>query len=545
MQTKRSWRTRIGVAAGVVVAVTLLAGGVLVGFARQAAASSHREAPLISKDPYADNTDTYAFLSPADQNRLVLLASWIPFEGPEGGPNYYEWDDSALYDIYVDNNGDATADYTYTLASQVQVGNPNTFLYNTGPIGSVGDADWNRKQFYTVTETAADGTMTVLVANQPAAPANIGEKSTKDYAALEAETFYNAPGGIKVFAGQTDDPFFVDLQVFDLLTLRSQQPPIGYHLNNIPVDSLSGFNVHSMAIEVPVSRLKQGSEPVLGVWSGTRRETLPVLETVPAAGAAAGATLAAATYKPVSRLGMPLVNEVVIPMGLKDVFNTLSPNQDLGAYSLLQKSVENPEIGTLLCALYNVPLPGDANKDCSTEFTPGTPRTGRGDIFDVFLTGMKLTKPFTIATKNGPVTLPAGANVNQPANVVPAEMIRINTDIKGDLCSPTPSRLGVLGGDACGFPNGRRLTDDVVEIELLAVAGAAYGVLDGRDASFSFNPALIGVLTDGVDHNDVSFRDAFPYVARAQSGQGHWHTNPFYNVLLPWIFNQVEVKTPG
>ena len=553
MQLKRSWRNRLGVAAGVAVGVTLLAGGVLAGSARQAAASSHREAPLISKDPYADNTDTYAFLAPADQNRLVLMASWIPFEGPEGGPNYYEWDDSALYDIYVDNNGDATADYTYTLSSQVQVGNPNTFLYNTGPIDSVGDADWNRKQFYTVTETAGDGTKTVLVANQPTAPANIGEKSTKDYAALEAETFYNAPGGIKIFAGQTDDPFFVDLQVFDLLTLRSQQPPMGYHLNNIPVDSLSGFNVHSLVVEVPVSRLKQGSEPVLGVWSATRRQTLPVLETVAKTGAETGAeadaetgaTLATAAYKQVSRLGMPLVNEVVIPMGLKDVFNTLSPNQDLGAYSLLQKSVENPEIGTLLCALYNVPLPGDANKDCSTEFTPGTPRTGRGDIFDVFLTGMKLGKPFTITTKNGPVTLSAGANVNQPANVVPAEMIRINTDIKGDLCAPTPSRLGVLGGDACGFPNGRRLTDDVVEIELLAVAGAAYGVLDGRDASFSFNPALIGVLTDGVDHNDVTFRDAFPYVARAQSGQGHWHTNPFYNVLLPWIFNQAEVKTPG
>ena len=126
-----------------------------------------------------------------------------------------------------------------------------------------------------------------------------------------------------------------------------------------------------------------------------------------------------------------------------------------------------------------------------------------------------------------------GANVNQPANVVPAEMIRINTDIKGDLCSPTPSRLGVLGQDACGFPNGRRLTDDVVEIELLAVAGAAYRVLDGRDASFSFNPALIGVLTDGVDDNDMPFRNTFPYVAQAQSGQSHWHANPYFNVLLP------------
>lgn len=512
MQTNYTWKRRIGLAAGVAAAAALLVGGVLVGFARHAEASSHREAPLISKDAYADNTDTYAFLAPADQNRLVLLASWIPLEGPEGGPNYYEWDDSVLYDIYVDNNGDATADYTYTLSSQVQVGNPDTFLYNTGPIGSVGDADWNRKQYYTVTETAADGTVSVLVANQPSAPVNIGEKSTKDYAALEAQTFYNAPGGIKVFAGQTDDPFFVDLQVFDLLTLRGQKPPIGYEQYNIAVDSLSGYNVHSLVVEVPVSRLKQGSEPVLGVWSASRRPTLPVLASAAADAPAGGA----ATYKQVSRLGMPLVNEVVIPMGLKDVFNSLSPNQDLGAYTLLQKSVENPEIGTLLCALYGVPLPGDADDDCSTEFTAGTPRSGRGDIFDVFLTGMKLAKPFTIATKNGPVTLPAGANVNQPANVVPAEMIRINTDIKGDLCSPAPSRLGVLGGDACGFPNGRRLTDDVVEIELLAVAGAAYSVLTEED--FDFNPDLIGVLNDGIDANDSEFGGSFPYLAQPHRG---------------------------
>jgi hypothetical protein len=534
-QAEHRWRQRIGLAIGAAATAALLAGSVLVGFERQAEASSHREAPLISKDPYADNTDTYVFLAPADQSRVVLLASWIPLEGPEGGPNYYEWDDSALYDIYVDNDGDATADYTYTLSSQVQVGNPNTFLYNTGPISSLADSDWNRRQVYTVTETAADGSVTVLVGNQLAAPVNIGEKSTANYTqALESAAIYDAPGGIKVFAGQTDDPFFVDLQVFDLLTLRNQPPPIGYQVNNIAVDSLSGFNVHTLVIEAPVSRLKQGSEPVLGVWSGTRRQTLPVLAA--SDGSQGSLSAAATSYKQVSRLGMPLVNEVVLPMGLKDVFNSISPNQDLGAYSLLQKSVENPEIGTLLCALYQVPLPGDANGDCASEFTPGSPRSGRGDIFDVFLTGMKLAKPFTINTKNGPVTLPAGTNVNQPANVTPAEMIRINTDLKGDVCSPTPSRLGVLGGDACGFPNGRRLTDDVVEIELLAVAGAAYQVLDGRDAGFSFNPGLIDVLTDGVDANDMSFRSTFPYVAPAQSGQAHWHTNPYFNLLLPWIF---------
>jgi hypothetical protein len=231
---------------------------------------------------------------------------------------------------------------------------------------------------------------------------------------------------------------------------------------------------------------------------------------------------------------MPLVNEVVLPYALKDAFNSIDPTLDLQLYTdalgedvgaLLQRSVEDPEIGRLLCALYGVPLPGDADDNCSTEVDVETPRSGRGDIFDIFLTGMTLAAPFTIQTANGPVTLPAGFNVNKPANVVPAEMIRINTDIKGDLCSPTPSRLGVLGGDACGFPNGRRLFDDTVEIELLAVAGAAYAVLDGRDASFSFNPALIGVLDDGIDTNDVPFRTVFPYMALAQSGQEHVHQN--------------------
>jgi hypothetical protein len=231
---------------------------------------------------------------------------------------------------------------------------------------------------------------------------------------------------------------------------------------------------------------------------------------------------------------MPLVNEVVLPYALKDAFNSIDPTLDLQLYTdalgedvgaLLQRSVEDPEIGRLLCALYGVPLPGDADDNCSTEVDVETPRSGRGDIFDIFLTGMTLAAPFTIQTANGPVTLPAGFNVNKPANVVPAEMIRINTDIKGDLCSPTPSRLGVLGGDACGFPNGRRLFDDTVEIELLAVAGAAYAVLDGRDASFSFNPALIGVLDDGIDTNDVPFRTVFPYMALAQSGQEHFHQN--------------------
>ena len=506
-------------------------------------ASSHREAPLISKDAFADNTDTYVFVSPENPDNLVLMASWIPFEGPEGGPNYFEWDENVLYDIHVDNNGDAVPDFTYTLDASVAVQNNATFLYNTGAIGTDG-SNWNRQQRYTVTETSTGGTVE-LVTDVLAPPVNIGAKSTGNYADLEAAAMYSVEDSgdtIKIFAGQTDDPFWVDLQVFDLLTLRGQDAPIGYSEgNNIPVDSLSGFNVHTFVVEVPIARLTQGDEPVLGVWATSRRPSMQVLNGLD--GVISGDGLQSISGDPVqvSRLGMPLVNEAVLPLSLKDAFNTLKPEQDLTIYTdatfgpILQKAVEDPELGNLLCGLYGVPLPGDTNDDCATEFTAGTPRSGRGDIFDVFLTGMVLANEFTISTANGPMTLPAGFNVNQPAGVQPAEMIRINTAIKGDLCAPVPSRLGVLGGDACGFPNGRRLMDDVVEIELLTVAGAAYPVLDGRDADFSFNSAFIDVLTDGVDHNDIAFRHTFPYVAQAQSGQTHIHQNPFATLYLPMI----------
>jgi hypothetical protein len=501
-------------ARGVALAIAATLAAAVQGFA-----SSHREAPAISKDQYADNTDTYVFIPRGKPDRIVLAAVWIPFEGPEGGPNYFEFDDDVRYLIHVDVDGDATADVSYALESETTVQNPDTFLYNTGPITSLPSTAWNRQQTYTLTESrepcgGGAPVLTTVLEDVLAPPVNIGAKSTPSYAALAASTTYKANVGgdkLRVFAGQRDDPFFVDLQVFDLLTLRGQAPPVGYGVvNNTPVDSVSGLNAHALVIELPISRLVCNGEPVLGVWATSERATMP----------------GGSTFQQVSRLGMPLVNELVLPMGLKDTFNTIAPSVDLTVYSLLQESVEDPEVGNLLCALYGVPLPGDVGADCDTDYTPGTPRSGRGDIFDVFLQGMVLASPFTIDTANGPVQLPAGFNVNRPADVVPAEMIRINTTIKGDLCKPTPSRLGVLGGDACGFPNGRRLTDDIVEIELLAVAGAAYQVLDGRDQSFVFNPALAGVLSDNVDANDVPLLDRFPYLARPRSGQAHVHANP-------------------
>lgn len=475
--------------------------------------SSHREAPAISKDQFADNTDTYAFISPSNPNNIVLMANWIPAEGPGSGPNYFEWDDAAEYYIYVDNNGDAEADITYKLTSNTTVRDDTTFLYSTGPINNIADTTWNRPQTITV-EEITNNSSTVLVNNQLTAPANLGSKSIPDYAKLVDQATYTVGTGddqVTVFAGQTDDPFFVDLQLFDLLTLRGQGAPIGYSSgDNTPTDSLAGSNVHTLVLEIPITRLTQGTEPVLGVWAAANRNGAQV-----------------------SRLGMPLVNEVVVPYALKDAFNTLKPVQDLDIYfaTNLQRYVEDPLVGNLLCGLYGVPLPADGgSQDCKTNFTAGTARSGRGDIFDIFLTGMTLANDFTINTAGGPATLPAGFNVNQPAGVRPADMIRINTTIKGDTCAPTPHPLGVLGGDACGFPNGRRLEDDVTDIAILAVAGAAYEVLDDRDTTFSFNADLISVLTDGVNANDLANTNTFPYVALAASGQNRVYQNPVNTV---------------
>ena len=473
-----------------------------------AAASSHREAPLVSRDPTVDNTDTYAFVSPDRPDTVTLVGSWIPGELPQGGPNYYSFGDDVVYYLYVDNDGNAKPDLTYKFQFHTQIRNGETFLYNVGPISSLSDPNWNMPQTYTMTEIT-DGIETLVAGNLPVAPVNIGTKSTPAYENLWLSSVASVPspdGALKVFAGPTDDPFWVDLgSVFDLLTLRGNDPPVGYATGRKkPTDGLHRFNVHSISIQVPISRLLKGSpngETVIGVWAASDRYSMPVL--------GGGKIVNGGPLVQVSRLGMPLVNEVVIPLALKDAFNSIPPSADFGlitsgtpAGNLLKKSVADPELQRLLKGLYGVPYPaGD-----------------RTDLGVIFFTGLKTTKPFTIQTKSGPVTLPAGFNVNQPQNIVPAEMIRLNTAIKGDLCKPVPDyHLGLLGGDACGFPNGRRLQDDVTDIELLAVAGAAYSVLTPGD--FTFNPALIDVLNDHLDINDKPFRQSFPYLATPWQGQ--------------------------
>ncbi len=543
-QPRRTVRLLSIVLAPLVVMMTLLTGYTPSGVR----ASSHREAPLIARDPFADNTDVYAFISPDRPDSVTLIANYIPLEWPESGPNFFEFDENVLYEIHVDNVGDARSHITFQFEFDTRTRNPNTFLYNTGPITSLDDPDWNKPQSFTLTQVTTGGrgqpSSSVLGRNLETPPVYVGAKSTPDYEALATAAIHTIGSGanaIKVFAGQRDDPFFVDLgAVFDLLSLRGQAPPIGYppgqDQSNLPMDGVAGYNTHTIAIQVPISRLmayeggERGAEPVIGVWATASRRSTRVLNGVEGILEGRGAESHTGDFVQVSRLGMPLVNEVVIPLALKDAFNNLRPEQDAGIYTadtdvgnLLQRSVLDPELQRLLKALYGVPNPGP----------------NRLDLQAIFLTGLKTTKPFTINTAGGPVTLPAGTNVNQPSGVQPAEMLRLNTaapfrpGVQGSVCAPTPNyQLGLLGGDACGFPNGRRLQDDVTDIELLAVAGAAYSVL--TNDTFEFNPALIGVLRDNVNQNDRELLSTFPYVATPWSGTDHRHASVF-ETMIPII----------
>jgi hypothetical protein len=530
MNQSTSSRRTLSNAASVGAAITLLAAAMAIRVAPSATqASSHREAPLISNDAQADTTDVYAFVSPDRPDSVTLIGSWIPFVAPEGGPNYNRFGEDIIYAMHIDNDGDAQADVSYEFDFDTKLSNPATFLYNTGPVSSLTDEDLNVKQYYTVTEVISTSTgfeRNIWFSNKLVPPPNIGSKSTPNYGVLSDAAIYSTFSGaneVKVFAGPTDDPFFVDLgSVFDLLTLRGQAAPIGYPTGpTTGIDGLSGYNVHSIALQVPTASVLKNApanEVVVGVWMTSHRpsvRTIGSLHSVTSSG----------PLVQVSRLGMPLVNEVVIPLALKDAFNSIPPSVDVplatgqiagleSAGALLAQSVFTPELQTLLKGLYNVPNPGKP----------------RADIFDIFLAGIETKQVFTITTGgigNAPVPFPLPVNfkVTRPLTLTQGgEMLRLNTSIKGTLCHPTPQRLGVLAGDACGFPNGRRLADDVTEIELLAVAGAAWQPLT-NDTSFSFNPAFIGALTDSVDKNDLPFRSSFPYLALPHQGQEHYHAS--------------------
>ncbi|MER7575528.1 DUF4331 domain-containing protein [Streptomyces sp. NPDC126514] len=425
---------------GALAAGGLAAAGVTALEPGAAAASSHREAPLISGTPQYDNTDVYAFVSPDKPDTTTIVANWIPFEEPAGGPNFFTFAEDAQYDLHIDNNGDAQGELVYRFTFRTHVKNKKTFLYNTGPVESLDDPDLNITQTYDVELLRLKNQHLVSrtkVANDvPVAPSNVGKASMPDYAKLRSQAVHELAGGATSFAGQADDPFFLDLRVFDLL--------YGGDLSEVGNDTLKGYNVNSIALQVPTHMITESAEqPIVGIWSTTQRKN------------------ARGHFTQVSRLGMPLVNEVVNPIRDKDKFNASAPWND----GQFLKNVTEPELPKLIEGIYKIPAPAEP----------------RNDLVEVFLTGVK--------------------GLNQPPHVRPAEELRLNTSIEP---AAEPKRLGVLDGDNAGFPNGRRLTDDVIDASLQVVEGELVGAKND--------------LGDAVDKNDKEFEKAFPYVALPTEG---------------------------
>jgi hypothetical protein len=446
--------------------------------------SSHREAPEISKDPVADNTDVYAFVSPDDPNTVTMIANFIPLQQPGGGPNFYEFGDDVTYAIHISNRGTGRADISYHFKFHTEIRNRDTFLYNTGPISSIHDKTWNRPQFYSVVRIEHGHKHEVLATGLTVPPVNVGIRSTPDYHKFTAQAVHSIKGGRKVFAGQRAEGFHVDLgSIFDLGTLR---PFESLHLipsaDAVGVNGAQGFNVHSIAIQVPITDVtRTGRKPhgvmdpdaTVGVYSSTYRQKTRVRD---------GARWTShGTWEQVSRLGNPLFNEVIVPMAEKDRWNAIPPHED----SQFAKYVAHPELAGLLPVLY----PGVFPKLAA--YTKP-----RADLLAILLTGIPQG------------VVPGFANYT---GKVEADMLRLNVAIP-----PTakPNRLGLIGGDAAGFPNGRRVIDDVTTVELRAIAGATIPLVDP-----SFTPdAASAAVEDGTKNTNSHYLAAFPYLGTPAGG---------------------------
>ncbi len=477
--TKRTlfWVTCVGLLA---LLVTSIAPAFLA--TPSAEASSHREAPLISQDPVADATDLYSFVSPDRPDTVTFVTNWIPFESPASGPNWYRFGDDVLYEIHVDNVGDAQDRIAFQFRFKTTIANPNTFLLNTGPVTSLNDPDYNLRQSMTVTRLDAPGNdscknkplsncptaiSTPLGSDIPVAPPNVGPASFPTYPIVAAAATKNLSNGIRVFAGPRADSFFADIgSLFDLLTIRKLPGNAGGGVN-----SFASYNVHTISLQVPIKLLtKSGTRPtnvsdpnaVIGSWITSSRRTTQIFNT-------GQNPTTSGDWVQIQRLGMPLVNEIVVPLGLKDAFNGLKPWQDATIPAVVAV-VKDPEPARLLKAIYGL----------------NVPPAPRDDIVTVFLTGVP--------------------GLNKPTNVTPSEQLRLNVAVPP---SEKPKRLGVLQNDLAGFPNGRRLTDDIIDIELQVVAGK---LVPGFDISPN------NKLGDGVNKPAQPLMDKFPYQANPYSG---------------------------
>ena len=484
-----------------------------------ALASSHREAPFIAGQPKVDGTDFYLFRSyePGRSDYVTFIANYNPLQDAYGGPNYFTLDPKALYEIRIDNNGDSKADLSFQFRFSntyknltVNAGGQNVAvpLTNIGPVDVAG-GNLNLTQSYTIELVRGDPRTGVhqQVSNATLGGQtfykpvdNIGMKSIANYPAYAANFVYNAtipgcatPG--RVFVGQRKDGFVVNLgEIFDLVNLNPVGPRDGAP-NTIP-----DKNVTSIALEVPIACLTHGNDPVIGAWTTASLRQAAVLNPDPEhSDDGDGVRVHGGAWTQVSRLGMPLVNEVVIGLPDKNRFNSSDPSHDAQFLTY----VTNPSLPVLLNALFG-----------SAAQPPGTPRQ---DLVTIFLTGVK--------------------GLNQPQNVTPAEMLRLNTAI-----APTPpasqNDLGVLGGDLAGFPNGRRPYDDVVDITLRAAMGALCGKVGNcgsmttdpnnglpyTDGARAAGPDAANAHVSGAESPTDFYLDGFPYLLDPFPGSPHGAT---------------------
>ncbi len=464
-------------------------------FVGAAWASSHREAPLIAQDPTADSTDLYAFISPEGPApgagaKVVIIANYIPFQEPAGGPNYFRPSDDVLYEIKIDNTGDAVADIIYQFRFETTTGNGNTFLYNTGPVEGIDSANRNVKQRYTLTRinVAANGDRERVVMAQDllTAPARIGPESTPNYPAVANQAVHDI-GASRVFVGPRDEGFYIDINaIFDLVNV-SRAAGLG---SDTAVDGTAGFNVTSLALEIPVTALTaDGSEPtfapgelggpnaVLGIWTTASRRKHRALRR-------GNDPRHFGPWMQVSRLGLPLINEIVVPLSFKDQYSRTRPKDDLAN---IAGFVVDPELSRVLSGKFGIEVPS----------------VPRGDMVEVirFLPGLATSRD----------------------DLQPADVLRLNVSVPATAPGAV-SPLGVIGGDFGGFPNGRRVGDDVVDILERVVGG---GILSAEPtaAGGTFGELFPNnALNDGVNSNDVPFMNTFPFLAPPHDGFSHSHT---------------------
>ncbi len=455
------------------------------------AGSSHREAPNISLDPAADNTDTYAFTAADAPDALTVVANWIPGQVAANGPNFFRFDDRAAYYINLDNTGDGEADirYRYTFKTKV---NGSGYQHSVPQVTSLTDPDLKQREFYNVVrETYKNGKLRSskrIARRLQAAPSNVGSKTMPDYSSLANEAINTVKGDTKVFVGQRDEAFFIDLGgTFDSINLRLPPGNLGGGK-----DDFSGQNTNSIVMQIPerlVTKNKQAvSSPdaknaVVGVWASTERRSLEVTNAdfdeqgAPTEEKSRGEDKSRggdSDFVQVSRLGVPLVNELFPPVTKKDLFNRTEPATDA---KLFGEFVLQPELARFL----NEQFPGVVNAE----------EENRTDLVQALLQGIP--------------DLNQHSGKGDPR---PVDTLKLNLGVPP--ASPgSENRFGVIGGDLAGFPNGRRLGDDIVDIELQVVAG----FLTGNEVP----------LGDGVDQNDKPFLSTFPYMAEPTGG---FESNP-------------------